>query len=620
LRETLLIGLAGILILGVGAQWLAWRLRIPSILLLLLFGFIAGPVTGFLEPDQLLGLVLFPIVSLAVALILFEGGLTLRWSELPQIGPVLFRLISIGALITWVVATLAARFVVGLDWNLAILLGAILIVTGPTVVGPLLRQVKPRGRTGAILKWEGILIDPIGAVLTVLVFEIIRQGEFSRAPGLIAAGVLLTILIGVGLGLLGAAIMVGLLRQYWVPDYLQNAVSLMLVVALFAASNALVPESGLLTVIIMGLALANQRLVSVRHIIEFKESLQSLLLGFLFIVLAARLEINTFLSVGWPGLIFLAILIVIGRPLGAYLSSFRSGLNRSEQLFIAAMAPRGIVAAAISSIFAFELEEAGVVGAEQLVPLTFLVIVGTVTFYGLTAGPLARALGLSEENPQGVLIAGADRMGREMAAAIQEQGFRVVLLDNNWRNIRAGQTAGLETHYGSAISEDVIEELDLGGIGRLLALTANDEVNSLATLLFPEVFGRAEVYQLPIKAEVANNDQESVNNRTARHLRGRILFGSNVTYDFINERLANGGAIKATSLTDDFEYEDYQAQYHGQAIPLFGVTDKKRLIIYTTDNQPVPRPGMMLISLVPPVGGVGDGVYEEATQEQIIHE
>jgi NhaP-type Na+/H+ or K+/H+ antiporter len=583
--------------------------------LLLLFGFIAGPVTGFLEPDQLLGPVLFPIVSLAVALILFEGGLTLRWSELPQIGPVLFRLISIGALITWLVATLAARFVVGLDWNLAILLGAILIVTGPTVVGPLLRQVRPRGRTGAILKWEGILIDPIGAVLTVLVFEIIRQGEFSRAPGVIVAGVLLTILVGVGLGLLGAAIMVGLLRQYWVPDYLQNAVSLMLVVTLFAISNVLVPESGLLTVIVMGLALANQRLVSVRHIIEFKESLQSLLLGFLFIVLAARLEIDAFLSVGWPGLIFLIILIVIGRPAGAYLSTFRSGLNRSEHLFIAAMAPRGIVAAAISSIFAFELEEAGIVGANQLVPLTFLVIVGTVTFYGLTAGPLARALGLSEENPQGVLIAGADRMGREIAAAIQDQGFRAVLLDNNWHNIRTGQMAGLETHYGSAISEDVIEELDLGGVGRLLALTANDEVNSLATILFPEVFGRAEVYQLPIKAEVANNDEEPVNSPTARHLRGRILFGSNVTYDFISQRLANGGAIKATRLTDDLDLEGYQTQYDGQAIPLFMITDKKRLIIYTTDNQPVPRPGMTLISLVPPVGDASDFVNKPVPQQ-----
>lgn len=601
MRESLLIGLATILVLGISAQWLAWRLRLPSILLLLLFGFIAGPVTGFLDPDQLFGPVLFPIVSLAVAIILYEGGLTLRWRELPEIGPTMFRLITIGAIVTWVVTAVAARYILNLEWTMAILLGAILIVTGPTVVGPLLRLIRPRGRTGAILKWEGILIDPVGAVLTVLVFEIILQEAFNRATSVILGGVLLTLIVGLGLGLLGAGLLVFLLQRRLIPDYLQNAISLMLVVALFAISNVISHESGLLTVIVMGVALTNQRIVSVRHIIEFKESLLSLLLGFLFIVLAARLELSDIESLGWTAVLFLIILILIGRPLGVLLSTLRTGLTNSERLFLAAMAPRGIVAASIASIFAFELEEAGVAGAEQLVPLTFLVIVGTVAFYGLTAWPLARALKLSEANPQGVLIAGADGMARQIAAAIQEQGFRVLLLDSNWRNVQAGKMAGLETHYGSAISEDDIEELDLTAIGRFLGLTANDEVNALAALLSAEHFGRAGVYQLPIKAETDEKGIGLAKKEPAKHLHGRYLFASQLTYDFLRQRLAEGYEIKKTKLTGDFDYVQYQALYQNEAIPLFAVTDKNRLLIYTTDEQPLPRPGMTLLSLVPPV-------------------
>lgn len=601
MRETLLIGLASILVLGTIAQWLAWRLRLPSILLLLLFGFIAGPITGFLNPDQLFGPTLFPIVSLAVAIILYEGGLTLRWRELPEVGPTMFRLITIGAIVTWVVTTVTAHYVVGLEWPIAILLGAILIVTGPTVVGPLLRLIRPRGRTGAILKWEGILIDPVGAVLTVLVFEIILQDAFNRATSVILGGVLLTIVVGLGLGLLGAGLFVLLLQRRLIPDYLQNSISLMLVVALFTLSNVISHESGLLTVIVMGIALTNQRVVPVRHIIEFKESLLSLLLGFLFIVLAARLELGVVQSLGWTAIIFLLIVIFIGRPLGVFLSTLRTGLTSRERLFLAAVAPRGIVAASIASIFAFELQEAGVAGAEQLVSLTFLVIVGTVAFYGLTSWPLARALELSEANPQGVLIAGADQLAQQIATAIQGQGFRALLLDSNWRNVQSGRMAGLETHHGSAVSDELLEELDLSGIGRFLGLTANDEVNSLAALLCIEHFGRAEVYQLPIKDETDEKGTRIARRQPAMHLHGRYLFGPKLTYDFLRQRLDAGYTIKATKLTNDFDYVQYQEQYQSEAHPLFAVTDRNRLLIYTVDDQPLPRPGMTLISLVPSV-------------------
>ena len=593
--EHLLVGLALILILGVGAQWLAWRLQLPSILLLLLLGFLAGPIVGIVDPDHLLGDLLFPIVSISVAIILFEGGLTLRFSELPHIGGVMFRLISLGAVVTWAVAAVAAHYILALDWALSILLGAILIVTGPTVIGPLLRQIRPKGQSGTLLKWEGILIDPVGAVLAVLVFEAILGGDLQQAPSAIIAGVLLTIIVGVVLAALGAGLLIVMMRRYWVPDHLQNGVSLLLAVGLFALSNELQHESGLLTVTLMGIFLANQKWVAIKHIIEFKENLRVLLIGSLFVLLAARLQLDDVLSLGWQGLLFLVVLILITRPLSVFLSAWRSSLTIKERLFVSWMAPRGIVAASVASIFAFELAEAGHAGAERLVAVTFLVIVGTVTLYGLTAGPLARYLNLSEKNPQGLLIIGADEVARAIALAIKEQGFRVLLVDTNRQNITAANLAGLDAHYGNALSEDTLDELDFTGIGRLLALTSNHDVNSLAALHFPEVFGRAEMYQLPPKGTKAGIEQ------APSHLSGRFLFDNQMTHAQLDTFFEDGATLKATNLTEVFSYVDLQNEYNNQAIPLFVITNQKTLIIYTVDNQPIPKPGQTLISLVPTV-------------------
>lgn len=594
MSEHFLVGVAAVIILGVGAQWLAWRLKLPSILLLLLTGFLVGPVLGFIHPDELLGDLLFPVVSLSVAIILFEGGLSLRFSELPRIGGVIFKLISIGAAVTWLIATLGAHFLLGMSWPLALLLGAILIVTGPTVIGPLLRQIRPRGDTGVILKWEGILIDPVGAVLAVLVFEVILAGEFSQAPSAIAAGVMQTLLIGVVFGLAAAGLMILLMRRYWVPDFLHNAVALLLAMAAFVASNVLQPESGLLTVTVMGLALANQRWVSIRHIVEFKENLRVLLIGSLFVLLAARLQVGDVLALGAMGLVFLGVLVLVARPLSVWLSSIGSDLTLQEKTFMSWMAPRGIVAASVSSLFAFELVEAGFPAAEQLVSVTFLVIVGTVTLYGLTAGPLARYLGLSEADPQGVLIVGAHEFGRSVAAALQAQGVRALLLDSNENNVLAGPREGLEVQLGDVLAESTMDELDLQGIGRLLALTSNHEVNSLAALHFGEVFTRAEVYQLSPEAGAEVQEDHP------QHLRGRRLFGEENNYCWFEDQLDHGGLVAAVPLTDSFGYAALQERYEGQAVPLFLVTARGQVLVYTADAQPLPRSGQTLICLIPP--------------------
>ncbi len=592
MNEYLLLGVTAVVVLGVGTTWLAWRLRLPSILLLLLAGFLAGPVTGFLQPDALLGDLLFPFVSISVALILFEGGLTLNFSEIRQDSHVVFRLITIGVLITWALGTLTAYMFLGLNLGLALLLSAILVVTGPTVIGPLLQQVKPKGQVGSTLKWEGILIDPVGALLAVMVFDIILEGELYQAPLLIAQGVFWKILTGLIIGLLAAGLLIFLLKRLWIPDYLHNGVSLLVLLLAFTAASLLQEESGLVAATLMGMVLANQNIVPVKHIIDFKENLRVLLIAALFILLAARLSISDFENIGPAALLLLAVLVFIARPLSVFMGTIHSQLSLRERILMSWMAPRGIVAAAIASIFAYRLLEAGHEGAEKLVPLTFLVIVGTVLLYGLTAKPLAHFLKVADENPQGVLIMGAHSLGRAIAHALENQGFTAVLIDSNWSNISQARLGGLKTYYGNAYAEQALEDINFNGIGRFLALTDNDEANALAALHFAEIFGRAEVYQLaPVREQENNNRQKA-----PLHLYGRILFGQEFTYSQLEACLQSGHIIKATKITDSFHLNDFQ-KMHPQAIPLFLLKEDGTLHIYTRDQDLLPAASDLLMSL-----------------------
>ena len=604
MSEYLVIGFASIIVLGIGAEWLAWRLRLPSILLLLIFGIIAGPVTGFLNPDALFGDLLLPIVSIAVAVILFEGGLNLRISELRQVGSVVRNLITVGVLVTWLVGAVAAYFLLNLDLALALLLGAILVVSGPTVIMPLLRHLRPSGQVGSILKWEGIVIDPIGAILALLVFEAILAGGFHEAITVTVLVLLKTVLIGGGIGMLGAFIMVVLLRRFWIPDFLHGVASLALVIGAFAVSNLLQTDSGFLTVMVMGIAIANQRTVSVRHIVKFKENLRILLISGLFILLAASLEIGDLAYIGIGSLAFLGVLMLIARPASVALSTLRSKLSWRERLFLSWMAPRGIVAASVSAIFALRLVEVGYPQAELLVPITFVVIISTVTIYSLSASPLARRLHVAQPNPQGVLIVGAHSWAQAIANALQSEDYRVLVVDDNWANISAARMSSLPTFYANVLSQYALDEIELGGIGRLLALTSDDEFNSLAALQFTDVFGRSEVYQLPPESE-----EKSSRETVSRHLQGRLLFGSAITYRYLTSRFATGAAVKTTKLTQEFDYDAFQALYGETAIPLFLISQTGKLTVFTRDNPPSPRPGQTLISMV-------DSVKESSSKAQ----
>ncbi len=591
----LILGLAAIVFAGILAQWLAWRLRIPSILLLLIFGLLIGPILGFVNPDELFGDTLFSLVSLSVGIILFEGGLGLRFKDLPGIKRVVRNLISVGALITWAISTAAAYFILGLDMQLSLILGAILIVSGPTVILPLLRDIRPVGQVGSILRWEGILIDPIGATLALLVFGMVLQTNVRAATGEAIMNLLQIAIIGAALGWAGAWMLAYLLKRYLIPDHLQNAFTLMAVIVVFAASNMLAPESGLLATTIMGMVLANQNAISIKHIIEFKEDLGVLLTSSIFVLLSARLQIGDILGLGWQSLVFLAVLIFIARPLSVWFSTLGSTLKSSEKVFLAWMAPRGIVAASVASIFAIELAHVGYPNADILVSLTFFVIIGTVVIYGLTAGPLARRLGLAEMNPQGLLLVGAHKGARMLAKILQEAGFKVVMVDTNPRNCSMAEDEGLRAYCGNILYEDFIEEMDLGGVGRLLALTSNDEINTLACLHMADIFGRANVFQLPPRV-TNGSGQESV----PEHLVGRLLFGYDMTFRNLNDRLEGGWRLRIIEVSDPGVEEIFSESHRDAIIPLFVIRNNDRLVVITASDPYIPHVGDRVIALTAP--------------------
>ena len=431
MHQETINGIVTLVALGAGSQWIAWRLRIPSILVLLTVGFIAGPLTGFFAPDEVLGSLVFPFVSLAAAVVLFEGGLTASWEEIKGVATPVRRLIVLGIPITWAILSTAGHYLLGLRVELALLLGAILVVTGPTVIGPLLRHARPRGSVGSVLKLEGIINDPIGAILAVLVFQGIRAEEIDRAFTVVSAGILKAALVSALLGLVAAFLFVRFRERDVLPEFLHNAVVLPCALVVYAGANQIQEESGLLAVTIMGIALASQKRVSMEQSLEFTEHVRILLISTLFILLTARMDLSDITELPIAALAFVAVVIFVARPASVLLSTVGSGLSVRERIFLSAMAPRGVVAAAVSSLFALELVETGYEEASILMPVTFAVIALTVLTSGLSAVPLLRRLGLAQKKPQGVLIVGADRVGRTVAQALRQHGFRALLVDSD---------------------------------------------------------------------------------------------------------------------------------------------------------------------------------------------
>ena len=585
--------LAAILLAGIGAQWLAWWLRLPAILPLLAVGLIAGPVTGWLDPDALFGHLLFPMVSLGVAVILFEGALTLRFAEIRNQVRVVRNLVSFGALTNWLIIALAARFFSDLPWSLALLFGALVTVTGPTVVAPLLRSVRPEREVANILRWEGILIDPIGALLAVLVFEFTVSEQHQHTVAMFGV----TVFAGTLLGLAGAGLLATLMRRQLLPDYLHRVTSLALVLGAFTLSNAIAAESGLLAVTVMGLRLANARDLVIEDILDFKETLTLLLISVLFIVLATRIDLGAFAGMGWGAVGVLLAILFIARPATVWLATAGSSLNWRQKAVLAWIAPRGIVAAAVSALFALQLERLGYAEARTLAALTFLVIVVTVTLQSLTAKAVVRRLGVAAPPPRGVLIVGGNPVARAVAKALHERDIPVILTDTAWENTRAARMAGIPVYHGNVLSEHADTYLDLTSIGTLLAMSPWPERNTLVSLYYRQIFGADRVYALRLDEERDGTDRARMipSHRIPR------LFGERVTLARLREGLDRGYTIRTTSLTANFDFAAFREKWDDQAIPLFALDPKGTLRVFSVRESPQPSRGWTLISLMPPV-------------------
>ncbi len=587
------LAIALVVLAGTLCQWFAWRVRLPAILFLLLAGILAGPVTGWLDPDRLFGNLLFPFISLSVAIILFEGSLSLRFHQIAGLRRVVRNLVSLGVAVTWLITTLVTRWALGFSWQLSFLFGAITVVTGPTVIVPLLRTVRPTAAVANVLRWEGIVIDPVGATLAVLVYEFILAGSGGAALGSTVTAFARIVVIGLCIGI-GAGYLYGIvLRRHWLPEYLHNVATLALVITVFTLCNHLHHESGLLAVTALGIWLANMKDVHVEEILDFKESLSVLLISVLFIVLASRLDFSDLSRLGWPAvLVFLAIQF-LARPLGVMISALGSGLSWPERHLLSWIAPRGIVAAAISALFALRLEQAGYSQAPLLVPLTFMVIIATVVLQSSTAGFIARALGVSEHDPRGVLIIGANHVAIALARSLLEAGFRPLLIDTSLNRIQRAQQAGLQTFFGNPVSEQADRQLDLVGMGRMLALSAHGSLNTLACMHYRMEFGALAVYTL----QTADEKELSEQHRAAPHLAGKILFGRDVTFSSLSALLARGWHPRADKISDD---HDLAASLRKDGIiPLFAVSARGTLHIFTAEDRPEPQPGWTVISLVP---------------------
>lgn len=587
--------LASIGVIAMFCQWLAWRLRLPAILFLLLAGLIAGPFTGWFDPDALFGQLLFPFISLSVAVILFEGSLTLNLYEIRGLEVVVRRLISTGLIITWLVTTMATHWLMGFSWELAILFGAITVVTGPTVIAPLLRTVRPVARVANILRWEGIVIDPVGALLAVLAYEFIVSGKDSTAWGhtFLAFGEI--ILIGVLAGLAAGFVLGEVLRRNWLADYLINVTVLAVMFATFAISNELYSESGLLSVTVMGIWMANRGGMPIEKILEFKETLSLMLLSLLFIILAARMELTSLLALGWQGPAVLVIMLFVARPLKIMFSTWGSALPWRERALLAWIAPRGIVAAAVSALFSIKLEHLGLAHADQLLPLTFMVIIGTVILQSATARPLAKAMGLAEPDPVGFLILGANPVAQAIGKALQDCDIPVRLCSSDWESLAQARMQGLPTYYGSPVSEDARRNLDRAGLGRLLALDPRDDFNALVAARYMDDFGRDKVYTL----QTARKEDVAGKHQVADAHSGRKLFYEGATYWKLAGMLGQGGAIHGTTLSEDFDFEQYKKQGGNGLIPLFVISKKGYAEPYT-NGESAPGPGSTILGLFPP--------------------
>lgn len=593
-EQAFVIALVGVL--GIGAQWIAWRTGWPAIVLMLAAGFLAGPILGLFDPEAAFGELLEPMVAIGVALILFEGGLNLDLRELRHAGDGVWRLVLFGVPIGWLLATLAGYFVAGLVWPVAILFGGILVVTGPTVVLPLLRQSKILPRPAATLKWEAIVNDPLGALCAVIAYEYFRLTAaapdatlFEVVPPMIIAA-----LLAGGIGYAAARFVAWSFPRGLVPEYLKAPVLLTLVICVFVLSNAIEHEAGLMAVTVMGVALANMNVTSLRSIHHFKENIALILVSGIFIVLSASLDYQELSYLNWRFGLFLLALLFLVRPATILVSLLFSSVPWNERLLLAWIAPRGIVMVAVSGLFALRLSELGYADGEVLIGLSFAVVVATIVAHGFTIDLVARWLGVKGSSRPGLLIVGSTPWTIALAQEMHALKTPVMVVDSSWQRLAPARRAGLPFYHGEILNEATEHNLDLTPFQVLVAATENEAYNTLVCNEFAYEIGRDTVYQLG--EAVSDDDRHAI----PPSLRGRALFESGFGVADVNERQAQGWVFRKTKLSDEFKFDDARELLPESGHLLLLLRKDGTLRFFTHASRPDPRPGDTVISFTPP--------------------
>lgn len=545
------LGFALVGVLGVGSQWLAWRLRLPAIVLMLLAGLAVGPGLGVLDPSEDFGSLMQPMLAIAVAIILFEGGMTLNFESLSDAATGVRRLVLVGGPLGWAASSAALHWGVGISWETSAVFGGIMIVTGPTVIAPLLRQARLKRRPAALLQWEAIFNDPVGALAAVLAFEIVVVMQNAESASAAAVDMAVGIVGALVLGIAGGWGLSRAFRNALVPEYMKVPVLFVLLLMVFALSDALLHESGLLAVTIMGLWIANADLPSYAELRRFKEHATILLVSGIFILLAANMSRETLASLDWSAALFVVVVILLARPLPVLAALAFSNIPWRERLLVAFTGPRGVVLVAVAGLFGERLSALGVSDGDRVAPLAFALVAATVVLHGFTLTPLARLLGLTATETPGVMIVGGSRWSTALGMALRKLDLPVLIADPNHAHLRQAREAGLDTFWGDILSEAAEHKLDFVTYDKVIAATDNDAYNTLvATDLAPE-FGREHVFQL-----------KRMRHASARHALPATLGGQKIgadeSYFEANARLAEGWEIRVTKISAEFSLEQWR--------------------------------------------------------------
>ncbi|RMA87905.1 cation:proton antiporter [Priestia megaterium] len=595
--EPMLIHITLVVGLGVLSQWLAWRFKLPAIVVMSIIGLLTGPILGLIDPKAQFAQLFDPFVSIAVAVILFEGSLNLDMREVRGIEKPVFRIVTLGALLAWILGSLAAHYIADLSWAVAIVIGGLFIVTGPTVILPLLRQAKLKPKPAAILKWEGIIVDPFGALLAVFSFEIVQFLVLREVSGktilFFFAASIIAVLIG---WLLGRGIG-WMFQKGHIPEYLKSPVVFIVVIACFTIADEIKHETGLLAVTAMGITLANMHISSISDMRHFKENISVLLTSTIFIMLTAGLTMKTITEIfHWNIILFVLLMLFIVRPVSIFLSTVGTDLSIKEKILIGWIAPRGIVALTVSSYFAKVLIDEGFKDASILTTLTFALVFATVCAHGFSLSWLAKKLDLSIGEEPGILLVGSNDFTVAFASKLKQLGYPVLVADSSWERLRAARRAELDVYHGEVLAEQTEYHLDLTPYEYVIAATELDAYNALVCTAFLQDMGRNNVFQLSIRDQ--EDSREDVD-EIMHTVRGRMLFKKGITWEFLHHKMEHGYTIYNTKITDEYTYETYLEEKSDDSLLLAVSKQGKALSFFAHDQEINVNAGDTVLSLQP---------------------